>query len=134
MADGVNNSKSSGTYVRMLEPLRFLIGGIANTAFSYGLYLILLNFMAAVPAYTLSFSIGIFSGYAINTYFVFRARWSWRRFATFPTVHIVNYAIGAVILWFAVHKLSVDEKIAPVLSICSTIPINYLLSRKIVKG
>jgi putative flippase GtrA len=129
-----NKKKPGQLYARALEPLRFLIGGAANTGFSYSFYLIFLKFIDAVPAYTFSFIIGIFSGYAINTYFVFRSRWSWRRFAAFPAVHIVNYAVGAIVLWIAVNRFNVDEKLAPILSICSTIPINYLLSRKIVKG
>lgn len=118
---------------RTREIIRFLCGGLLNTIFSYAIYLGLLSMISPVAAYTCGFLVGVFSGYAINTLFVFKARWSWKRLAAFPLVHIVNYVCGAGVLWLAVHYLAIDERLAPLISICATLPINFLLSRKIVK-
>jgi putative flippase GtrA len=118
---------------RRSEFLRFLIGGISNTAFTYAIYLLLLMFFPAMHSYIASFIIGIFSGYVINSLFVFSSKLSLKRFAVFPVVHLVNLAAGSAILWIGIHFLGLDARVAPLLSIAITIPINFVLTRIVVK-
>ncbi|MFD0725306.1 GtrA family protein [Lysobacter brunescens] len=118
---------------RRSEFVRFLIGGIANTAFSYAIYLLLLILLPAMHAYVISFIIGIVSGYLINSIFVFPSKLDLKRFAAFPLVHLVNLSAGSAILWLAIHVFGCDARIAPLLSIAATIPINFVLSRIVVK-
>lgn len=123
-----------GARGRLGEIVRFLIGGVANTVFTYAIYLALLAAIDPMWAYTISFATGIVTGYAISTYFVFNARWSWKKLVAFPIVHVVNYAVGGMVLWIAMRFLQIDPRFAPLLSICATLPINYLLSRLIVRS
>lgn len=134
MIDAPGRRTDPSTGERTREIGRFVLGGLLNTAFSYAIYLVLLQIASPVSAYSSAFLAGIFSGYAINTWFVFRTGWSWRRFAAFPLVHVVNYLCGTVVLWLAVHRLDIDERIAPLISICVTVPLNFVMSRKIVKA
>lgn len=115
------------------EFVRFLVGGFFNTAFSYAIYLAILPVTDPFVAYTSAFVCGILSGYAINTFFVFRSQWSWKRLCAFPLVHAVNYVLGAAILWLAIGPLGVDKRLAPLLSIAMTIPVNFLLTKLIIK-
>lgn len=117
-----------------MEMLRFLVGGGANTAFSLAVYWLLLAPLGYPAAYTIGFVAGIVSGFAINTFFVFRTRWSWRKLFAFPLVHAVNYACGLFVVWVSVQWLGVDARAAPVIAIAVTLPLNFLLSRRLIRG
>ena len=118
---------------RRSEFVRFLIGGISNTVFTYAIYLLLLVFYPAMHSYIASFIIGIISGYVINSLFVFSSKLNLKRFAVFPLVQLVNLSVGSGILWIGIHTIGLDARVAPVLSIAATIPINFVLSRFVVK-
>lgn len=112
--------------------IRFLLAGAANTASAILIYWLLLRWISYPYAYTVSFAIGILTGYALNTYFVFRKRWSWLRLMVFPSVHLVNYAAGLGIIWIAVSMLGIDQRIAPVISAIATVPINFVMTRWVI--
>ncbi len=112
--------------------LRFVLAGAANTAFTLVIYWLLLPHMEFAWAYTLSFIVGIFSGYALNTYMVFHAQWSWVRLLAFPSIQLVNYLVGLGIVWVVVRILAVDERIAPVIATVVNIPLNFLLTRWLI--
>ncbi len=118
---------------RRSEFVRFLIGGISNTVFTYAIYLLLLMFFPAMPSYIASFIIGIISGYVINSLFVFSSKLNLKRFAVFPLVQLVNLLAGSAILWIGINTIGLDARVAPLLSIAATIPINFVLSRVVVK-
>lgn len=114
------------------QGFRFLIGGGLNTLFSYVLYWLLLPSMPYAWAFTLSYALAIVSGFAINTWFVFRTTWSWRRLAAFPLVHLVNYLASMLIVWCAISLLSVPVQAAPVLATVVILPLNFALTRKLI--
>lgn len=116
------------------EAFRFLIGGFVNTALSLLCYWALLPFVAYGVAYTLSFVLGVFSSYAINTYFVFRTTWSWKRLLTFPLVHVVNYCAGLFVVWLSIRIFDINAWIAPLIAIAATLPLNFILSRWVIRG
>jgi len=117
-----------------IEALRFLVGGGVNTLLSLVYYWALLYLMPYGAAYTVSFALGILSSYAINTLFVFRTHWSWRRLMAFPLVHLVNYGVGLAVVWASVSLLGLDERVAPLVAIAVTLPLNFLLSRWLIRG
>lgn len=117
-----------------LELVRFVLGGGSNTLISFACYLVLLRWVDYPVAYTLSFALGVLSGYAINTYLVFRATWSWAKLSAFPLVQLANYLAGLLVIWAAVRWLHIDEHFAPLLAIAATIPLNFLLTRALIKG
>lgn len=119
---------------RRTQTLRFIVGGSANTLFSYALYWVLLAWLPYPLAYTVSFAIAIVSGYAINTRFVFRAPWSWRKLMAYPAVYFVNYCAGLAVVWASVRWFGVDQRIAPIIATVVTLPLVYLLTRALIQG
>ena len=115
------------------EVVRFLAGGGANTLLTLACYWMLLHLLPYGAAYTLSFALGIMSSYAINTWFVFRQPWSWAKLLAFPLVHLVNYLAGMAVIWLLIERLGVDARIAPVAAIIATLPLNFLMTRRLVK-
>lgn len=116
-----------------LEIVRFVVAGGINTALTLALYWLLLEWLEYRLAYTASFAAGVISGFALNTYVVFRVRWSWMRLMAFPSVHFVNYVAGLAIVWLGVRVLGIDERIAPVVAAVAIIPLNFLMTRFVVK-
>lgn len=116
-----------------LEILRFIFAGGINTLLTLALYWLLLTWLEYRLAYTVSFAAGIISGFTLNTCVVFRVPWSWIRLLAFPSVHAVNYMAGLAIVWLSVRVFAIDERIAPVVAVVAIIPLNFLMTRLVVK-
>lgn len=116
------------------EATRFVVGGGVNTLLSYAIYWILLEWWPYPVAYTISYACGVVSGFAINTYFVFGTRWSWRKLAAFPLVHLANYLAGLAVVWASVRFLGVHERWAALVATAAVLPLNFLLTRLLIKG
>lgn len=114
------------------EFARFLLVGASNTLFSYLLYLLLLNFMPYLAAYTLSYCAGIVLSYFLNVCFVFRKSVSLASFLKFPVVYAIQYSLGALVLWLLVGA-GLGPNLAMVGVIVATIPVTFIASRFVLK-
>ena len=115
------------------EAFRFLIGGGVNTLLSYAIYWLLLTWLNYPVAYTLSYATTILTGFAINSRFVFRSAWSWRKLAAFPLLQLLNYLMGLATVAVCIRYIGIDERLAPVLATLVVLPANFLLSRGLMR-
>jgi putative flippase GtrA len=92
---------------------RFLLVGATNTAISYVIYLLLLEFMAYLYAYSIAYGL--------------------RKFLQFPAVYALQYGVGAAILWLLVGQASLSPELAMLAVVAVTIPVTFLTSRFILK-
>lgn len=113
--------------------LRFLVGGALNTGATLVLYWVLLRFIHYQAAYLISYCAGIVLSYALNTRYVFKARHSWLKFAVFPLIYLVVYALGALTLKVVVGYLQVPAAVGPIISIVVTLPVSFLLTRALLQ-
>lgn len=111
---------------------RFLAGGALNTGSTFVLYWLLLLVVEYRIAYAISFVAGILLSYVINTRFVFRARHSMRKVVLFPLVYLAGYLAGALVLQLSVAHFGVDARVAPLISVCATLPLTYILSKLVL--
>ncbi len=116
------------------EALRFLLAGAANTAITYGIYLLGLLVLPYRAAYTLAYALGIVLGYALNTWFVFRARFSGRRMLAYPMVYLLQFGLGILCLTILVERQWVNKQLAPLIVVVVTLPATFLASRLLIKG
>lgn len=117
-----------------LEAARFVVAGGINTVVSLVIYWGLLTVLPYGAAYTGGFIVGVFTAFTLNTYFVFRTEWSWKKLAAFPGIQGANYLLGLVFLWLLVHAIGVPPSLAPLISIPATIPFNFLMTRVVMRG
>lgn len=115
-----------------LEFNLFIIVGAINTVLTYFIYLFFLSVLAYSVAYTLSYVIGIFLSYYLNSRFVFKTKLSLKKAFHYPIVYIVQYFFGLFLLYFFVSFLKISELLAPALIILLTIPVTYFFSRFII--
>lgn len=114
--------------------LRFLISGGFNTAITYAIYLMLLMFFPYKTSYTVSFASGIVIAYSLSRYFVFKKETGFKSKFLFPFIYAIQYSLGLAIVWFSVEHLGIPETIAPIISICLTIPVTYFLTKILFMG
>ena len=93
-----------------------------------------LRWLAYPVAYGIAYVAGIAWSYAANTLFVFRTRPSLRRAAMFPFVYVAQYVVGTALLVALVDGAGVPRALAPAVVIVVTIPMTYLLSKRILHG
>lgn len=115
------------------EGFRFLLAGAANTAASYALYLLLLGWLPPLPAYVAAYAAGIVLSYTLNALWVFRAGWTLRGLAAFPVVHAVQAILSIALFHLLVTRMGVPHQFAPLLVVAVTIPVTFLLARRVVR-
>jgi putative flippase GtrA len=113
--------------------LRFAVVGGANTLASLVVYWLALPFMHPQAAYAASFVFGVVLGYLLHTRYAFRARRGWRSFAAWPLVCLAGWAVGASVLELAIGPLGIDPRLAPFLSVAASMPVTFLLGRRVLR-
>lgn len=115
------------------ELLRFLVTGSINTLASWLVYLTLNKVMPYTLAYTGAYAFGTVFTYYLNTRWVFRVPMSWKTFLQFPSVYVVQYGLGVMLVWGLVETWPVLEPVAPLVVVLGTLPVTFLMSRFILK-
>ncbi len=116
------------------QAFRFLVAGGANTIFGYGMYLLFNLMLDYRVSYTLSFVIGIFVSFVLNSLYVFRQPLRWGRLVVYPTVYLIQYIVGVACVWIFVGVFHQSEVFAPIPAIVISLPLTYVATRFIIKG
>lgn len=117
---------------RLGQILRFCLVGGVNTATFYGCYRLLLPVLPYFAAYTLAFLLSLTGSFLMNTYFTYRTRPTWHKFALFPLTNATNYAVQSAGLFTLVDWLQMNKKVAPLLAAAFAVPFTYVLTRRIL--
>ena len=72
---------------------RFLIAGAVNTGLTYVLYLGLLLLIPYVWAYSVTYAVGIGTGYLLNARWVFKRVPSLSSATAYPLTYVLNYLL-----------------------------------------
>ena len=86
--------------------LSFLVGGGLNTGLTYGLYLLLSYLIDYQIAYAIAYAAGIVFAYFFNAKVVFKVEQSLLGMAIYPTIYLVQYIFGALLLNLLVAERS----------------------------
>lgn len=110
---------------------RFLVSGGVNTAVTYALYLALLPFVSYQVSYTVAYCAGIVIAYLFNRHLVFFGHRGVLSVVLLPLVYLIQYLISLAVLWLWIGKAGLSASMGPLVVIALTVPVTYLLSRKI---
>lgn len=108
---------------------RFLLTGGLNTAATYALYLILLNFFVYTTSYSISYVCGILLAFLLSRYVVFKEHQGLKSVIFFPLIYLAQYLFGLLVVWFWVKILFMPEFLAPLSAIILSLPLTYTLSK-----
>ncbi|MEU2506906.1 GtrA family protein [Streptomyces sp. NPDC007863] len=112
--------------------IRFGVVGGINTGTFFGCYLLLHPWMPYFAAYTLAFLLSMVGSFFLNTYFTYRTRPTWKKFALFPLTNVTNYVVQSAGLYALVTWGGMDDRIAPLVAAVVAIPFTYVISRRIL--
>lgn len=116
------------------EFIRFVLLRAMCTVLSYGLYLALLPWIRYEAAYVIAFVTGVVLAYVVNATVVFREPMRPRSALRFPLVYVVQFALSWLLLRVAVEHFGVPESWALLLAVAATLPVTFVLSRRIIRG
>jgi putative flippase GtrA len=111
---------------------RYLLAGAANTAVSYVLLAVALQWLHYLLAYTLAYAAGIVLAYMLQSRYVFRVPLRWRSALRFPLVYVVQYVIGVAVLAALARMVSWPAWLTALVVIVVTVPIGFMLSRVVL--
>lgn len=111
--------------------IKFIIAGAINTGFTYLIFIGFLQLFSYQFAFTISFGIGVFASYVMNTFFVFNASFSLKPFLYFPLIYVGQYIGGIFGMIFFIDYLSVPGWLAPFLVLMFTVPLTFLCGKLI---
>ena len=115
------------------EFVRFVFAGLMNTGVTLLLFELLRRVMPYLAAYSITYVIGIGLSYWLNANFVFKIRKSVRNAIAFPLVYVVQYLVGALLLWALVGKLALHPAVAVIVVVASTLPLTFVLTRFVLR-
>lgn len=111
------------------ELRRFLLGGVVNTGFSYGVYAVLVYLDIAYLISNLTAAIaGTLFSFNVSKNYVFR-RGSWRSYGKFVLVWIFVWAVGSVSLVIFIEGLGLSPWLAGLATLPITAGVGYLAQR-----
>lgn len=122
--------RDHGELVRQFK--RFLVSGALNTAATYLLFLVLLEFLSYRIAYTMTYASGVLLATVLNSYFVFKRGYTVKMGLAVIFTYAVQYLYGIVVLAVLVDLFGAPASIAMIGVILTAFPLQFLILRGVV--
>jgi putative flippase GtrA len=119
----------------MIQAIKFGIVGISNTLISMAVYYLCLALgIHYIAANVLGFIVGTINAYFWNNKYVFKKQENEVRDTKKSVIKVfISYGftlgLSTMLLAFWVDGLHISDKIAPVLNLLVTIPVNFVLNK-----
>lgn len=113
--------------------IKFCLVGLSNTAISLGIYyiFIFINRDLYIIGNAVGFIISVLNSYILNSKFVFKK--TNEKSKTLIKTYIAygtNLVISTFLLYLFIDIAKISEIIAPLINLCITVPLNYILNKK----
>lgn len=112
--------------------LKFGLVGASNTLISLGTYYLLVHLgVYYILANTIAFAISVCNAYFWNSRYVFTKRKGGNRkyFVKTVTAYGVTVLLSTGALYLLVDCWGVSQLVAPIIGLCITIPLNFLINK-----
>jgi putative flippase GtrA len=113
---------------------KFLLSGAANTLVTYVFYLWLLNWLPYRLSFSISFFTGIVLAYLLARYVVFQKPAGRLGPVWMLLIYVLQYLLGLFMVTIWVKGLSAPPFLAPIFATLCSLPVTYLLSRRVFRG
>ncbi|MER6034331.1 MULTISPECIES: GtrA family protein [unclassified Streptomyces] len=114
------------------QMVTFAVVGAVNTAVYYGLYLLFLHWLPYLGAHVLAFALSMVGSFFLNARFTYRTRPTWRKFLLFPLTNATNFLVTTAGVYVIVDVLHAGNRFAPLLASAASIPVTFVVSRRIM--
>lgn len=121
----------------IVQFVKFGIVGVSNTLISLAIYYILVYFNCNyIVANTLGFIISVLNAYYWNNKYVFKSKeeetgkkHKVKKLVKVYMSYGVTFVLSTVLLYVMVDVMHISEYIAPILNLCVTVPINFVMNK-----
>lgn len=116
------------------ELLKFIIVGVWNTIHYYAWYVILMQFVhwQYLTSHLVAMLISMVPSYFLNVYFTYKVSFKWKSFLLFPFTQLGNLIMQSSFMFVAVEWLHISPALSPLLVLGVTVPLTFLLTRRIL--
>lgn len=127
-----NFIRQYGWQALLWQFVKFGMVGVSNAIVLLAVYYTMLYFgIHYIVAYTIGFVLSVLNAYFWNNRFVFKESRSsfWYKLMKVYASYITTFVLSTVLLYLWVDVLGVSDKVAPVINICITTPINFMMNK-----
>jgi putative flippase GtrA len=108
---------------------RFLLAGVANTAASYLVYLLLLLVLDYRIAYTIAYAVGLATGFWLSSTFVFRVQPRPGHAIGYLASYAIAYLASVLALYVVVDRAHVAKPLGALAALVVSVLVSYVLLR-----
>lgn len=117
------------------DAIRFIIGGLANTGFTYLIFLLALQVTTYTIAYCISWAVGILFVVIVYPSKVFvGSNTSVSRRVISGLQYIAVFFLGLAFLKLLIEYFMLNKELSMLITIIFTTSINFLLMRLVLRG
>jgi len=109
------------------KSIRYGLNGIINTVITYGLFLVISEYVDYRIAIGIAYVIGIIISFFLNGKFVFKAK---GKFGLFISIMITMFLVNLSITWILVESFMMQKEWAQLLAILLVFGLGYILNKK----
>ena len=111
--------------------IKFSIVGFSNLFISLAVYYVLIFLSINYQiANTVGFLVATFNSYFWNKLWVFKNNKNKiSDIIKFYIVCLLSWLLSTILLYIWIQKLGISDKIAPIVNLCITTPLNYLMNK-----
>lgn len=115
----------------VVQFIKFGIVGVSNTVISLAVYYLVLWFGAAyLIANTISWIAGVFNAFYWNNRYVFKNDTPWFKILVKTYISYgASFIAGSILLVIFVEVFHISDKIAPLLTLVLSIPMNFIMNK-----
>lgn len=115
----------------IVQFVKFGIVGVSNTAIGLGIYYLMLWLgFAYLIANTVSWVISVFNAFYWNNRYVFKNDTHWFKALIKTYVSYgASFIAGSILLIIYVEVFNISDRIAPLLTLVLSIPMNFLMNK-----
>lgn len=132
---GINNKEDLKKLI--VQFLKFSIVGVSNTLISLAIYYVLVFFNCNyIVANTMGFIISVLNAYYWNNKYVFKSKDkvvtkkdTIKQLIKVYMSYGVTFILSTVLLYVMVDCLNISEYIAPIINLCITVPLNFVMNK-----
>lgn len=119
--------------VSNMQVFKFLVGGVLNTALTYIVYFLMFVISGNyVVSYVISFAFGIVFTSFFNINHVFDSENSVKYYIVYSLYYISYFLCNMSMISILIEMFEVNELLAPIFVMIVAVPINFVISRKIL--
>ncbi|TDM11905.1 GtrA family protein [Macrococcus lamae] len=113
--------------------VKFIFVGLFNTVNYYIVYLLLLKTgLPFMVSHISGFLWAFIISYLLNCYYVYQVKLTLKTLLQFPLTQVVNMGLQSILLYLFVKVLHISATLAPFPALLITVPVTYVLSKKIL--